>query len=172
MSKKPETKKPNIVWPSTAGVKSLQPEVDRAMAAIRKVTGIGGAWVSDGTRLSHFMLGTAECAAVAAELGVEVCPDDYLVDVARRLRPGVGEWANLSLPRVKERDVTDTEKLTEAVRLMREVMPELDKGTTLCETCGKVQAVDQTRRVAWEKLNAAVEKAENVLRYVKGIDPS
>ncbi|HKU69184.1 MAG TPA: hypothetical protein VJP85_15535 [Candidatus Baltobacteraceae bacterium] len=63
-------------------VEDLAPQVERVLEAL----GHPEAWVSDESTVDDFGFDDAELAAAARELGVAVQHDDYILDIARRLR--------------------------------------------------------------------------------------
>src|SRR4051812_27777399 len=78
-------KKIRVEFPSQENIKTLKPFVDQFLSAIGTET----AWVSDRSRVDdfralrdyHVKLETARSL-----LNIEICEEDYLTDIAKRLR--------------------------------------------------------------------------------------
>ena len=78
--------KKRIEFASTESVDYLTTFTDMVMEEIRHITGIGDAWISDESEVSHFMETDAEVTALSEALGIPVDIRDTIVDVAKRLR--------------------------------------------------------------------------------------
>lgn len=77
--------KKKIVFASQEEIRELRPWIDEVLKAI----GHPEAWVSDKSMVCDFFLEEDELREVVVKLLVPVEDDDYLIDVARRLRDRV-----------------------------------------------------------------------------------
>lgn len=84
-------KKKKIVFAETARVEYLRLFVDEVLDAIKEVCGIDPAFVSDESAVWDFTRGDEdEARKIGVALEVSVSEDDYIVDVAQRIKDDRG----------------------------------------------------------------------------------
>lgn len=84
-------KKKKIVFADTTRVEYLSLFVDEVLEAIQGVCGIDGAFVSDESMIWDFTRGDEdEARKIGVALEVSVSEDDYIVDVAQRIKDDRG----------------------------------------------------------------------------------
>lgn len=87
-----------VVMAPAEEVAVLKPHCTRILNAIGEMTGIKGAWISDESCFSDFMLGEDDFDELSSKLGIKLdyanWDDHYIVKVAMRLRQLHGEPAN------------------------------------------------------------------------------
>lgn len=77
-----EKRKPTIVWASQAKVDELAEEIYLLLQKI----GHPEAWVTDESMVGDFYLDDDELVMLSASVGFEIKHDDYLVDIAYKMR--------------------------------------------------------------------------------------
>ena len=77
-----EKKKPTIVWASQIKVDELAEEIYLLLQKI----GHPETWVTDESMIGDFCLDTEELVMLSASVGFEIKHDDYLVDIAYRMK--------------------------------------------------------------------------------------